>query len=279
MRRKKTHDSKNNLKIALGFFIAVLFFILTAFTFRLVSFFKASVFDGAHNFNVLIYKEKFFFDIVSFAPDAQSLSILKVQGDVDRQSLGKYLGIPIDGEIKLSSDKDFSEIRENKDVEKALNNYFFKFNKIETNLTVLDIGKLWIFTKKVSPVSINFKEVVVSKSDASKEFAIDKLMSDLFNDKSISDEKVSIQIINSTGVSGLGNRLARLVTNIGGNIVAVNTADDVSSISEISYSGDRSYTVKRLAKILGYKDTKKENGGISDIVIRIGKDSLSSNIF
>ncbi|MCL5432926.1 MAG: LytR C-terminal domain-containing protein [Patescibacteria group bacterium] len=279
MRRKKTQQTKSNLKIALGFFIVVFFFILVALTFRFVSFLKTSVFDGAHSLNVLIHKDGSFTSVVSFSPDAQTLSMLDVSGNVDENSLGKTLGIPIDGEIKLLSINDISPIREEQDLEKVLGDYMFKFDGLFLNLTILDIGKLWFYTKNVSPALVNVKNINLSKPDAGKELVIDKLMSDLFNDKSISDEKVSIQIINATGVSGLGNRLARLLSNIGGNVVAVDTSDNVLSISEISYFGDRSYTLQRLVKILGYKETKKEDSGISDIVIKIGKDSISSNIF
>lgn len=92
-------------------------------------------------------------------------------------------------------------------------------------------------------------------------------------------EKISIAIVNGTGVAGLGNRIARLITNIGGNVVSVSTSDNLISDSEILYSKENNYTARRIAQILSFKINNKDNMDISDVTIFIGKNNLSNLLF
>ncbi|KKQ29054.1 MAG: hypothetical protein US43_C0009G0001, partial [Candidatus Levybacteria bacterium GW2011_GWA1_37_16] len=98
----------------------------------------------------------------------------------------------------------------------------------------------------------------------------------LASDTSIEKDHQTIRIINGTEVIGLGNRLARLITNMGGDVIIVATSDSLIKKSSILYIDKKTYTVERLQKVLGYEVAKEENNAISDITIVIGEDKLNS---
>ena len=104
---------------------------------------------------------------------------------------------------------------------------------------------------------------------------VDHLVSDAFIEK----DKQTIQIINATNVSGLGNRLAKLVTNMGGDVIIVATENNLRKKSTISYIDKKTYTVERLQKVLGYEAVKDANNAVSDITIIIGEDKVNSAPF
>ena len=95
-------------------------------------------------------------------------------------------------------------------------------------------------------------------------------------DSFIENERQTIKIINGTGVSGLGSRLARFITNMGGNVIMVATENGKEKKSYISYIDKRTYTVKRLQKILGYEVVRNKDNTLSDVTIVIGEDKLNN---
>lgn len=103
---------------------------------------------------------------------------------------------------------------------------------------------------------------------------VDKTATALLSDYTITNEKLSIHIINKTGVSGLGNRLARYITNSGGNVISVSSSDDLTDSSSISCTKKDSYTCKRLSSVLQFDIQEGEQHGIADIEIIIGKKNL-----
>ena len=151
----------------------------------------------------------------------------------------------------------------------------FSYKKLDTDLTIVDLIKLFVFTKSLNDREIEERFV----SEDMSEIEIDNLVGRFFRDDLIEKEGKKIQIINSTDVSGLGNRLARLVTNMGGDVILVATGDSPQKSSEITYIEDKNYTVERLSKILGFNTVETTQRTIADIIITIGEDSLNSVSF
>lgn len=271
--------------MAFIFCLLVFFLVVISIISKLILFIADSSFDGKHNFTVMLYESDIKNQnaqsktmIVSFAPDIQSISVLEVRGDTKQSDLGKTLEIPIDGTMIFSHGDNFFNGQRDK-IESMLQKAIFKRQDVNTKLTIIDLARLWFFTRSIPEQSIVSKELVLSPEGASpSEELIDKISSQFFVDYTLSTEKVSIQIINGTDVLGLGNRLARLVSNMGGNVVSVSTADKGLDTSEILYL-ENTYTLNRLSKILGFKTSKMTEMAISDITIKIGKDSLSSLVF
>ncbi|MDO8461127.1 MAG: LytR C-terminal domain-containing protein [bacterium] len=261
--RRRRNPEKQSAKMAFVFAAIVLFFILISLILRMVSLIGKSSFDGVHQFiiEVASYEEKGS-KIISFAPDITSVSILYLPKG------GRALKIPIDGSITAST----AGLSNGKDVSSDLQTFIFGYGSIKTNLTIIDLIRLYLFAKTVPASNFTYKEASLSLFEEEKG---DKILSSLFTDYTLSKEAVSIQIVNGTNVSGFGNRLARLISNMGGNVISVSTSEKAIKTSEILYL-DSSYTVERLGKVLSIKKRQMEKPMLFDIVIQIGEDFQKS---
>ena len=73
--------------------------------------------------------------------------------------------------------------------------------------------------------------------------------------------------------------MARLITNISGNVVLVSTSQNMQGKSVILYKGKKSYTLERLSKLLGFDVMENKSQSLADIAIQIGKDYKNLSIF
>ncbi|MBI2195989.1 LytR C-terminal domain-containing protein [Candidatus Daviesbacteria bacterium] len=269
MKRKKKKEEGQTLRLVFVFFVLVGLLLVGSVLVKLATVIEKSRFDGAHRFTVeFTSKDKPFTKVVSFAPDTRSISIITVQNAAAIPQISKFLGIPIDTRVRLNN-------RYNEDIPQQLKTMLFYFNNFETDLTFIDLFRLWFFAKGVPSSSFTLREISSSLDEA----AIDRTSSSLFLDYTLSRENISIQVINGTGVLGLGNRLARLITNTGGNVVSVETAESLVEKSELSFHTEKTYTLEKLKKILGFQTRKLEEKGIADIIITIGQDNGELTFF
>ncbi len=258
MARKKKDQGKNT-KIGIYFFVFILGVILISLILKGLVIVKNSKFQDDSRFNFLISNNKES-EVVSFLPQNHSVSVLKIEGDVG--NIHKFLEVPIYGEVRSAS------LVLNKPISQALSNIFFGFKNIKTNFTVLDFFRIFLFTKTTSPGNFTLRTVSVNLDDTT----LDKISLILFSDPKIADENVSVGIINGTAEYGAGNRLARLISNMGGNVVLVSTSQSQEDKSMILYSGKKTYTLGRLEKLLGFEVIENKSQTLSDITIQIGKD-------
>lgn len=262
-------NKSNNLNLAFLFVVLVLGLILISIFFKLVFVIKDSRFDGAHKFTLAFF-EKEETDVVSFSPQNKSISILKIDAKVKQGELGKFLEIPIDGEVKT----DASAINE-KNVSSSLLHLEFSLGNLSGKVTSIDILRLYLFARSVSSNSIVIREFTSDLTDDQKS----TILSLSFTDPQIYQDNQSIEIINATDAFGLGNRLADVITNIGGNVVLVETSEDNKDTSQITYYKDKSYTANYLSNYLGFKLIKSDKRGVADVIILLGKDSLKDSKF
>lgn len=267
MRKKRKLNKGTNTKVAIIFIAFVLLIISISLIFKLIVVLRQSQFDDSKRFTVTI-SNKSDTEVVSFSPISHSISILKLDKDID-VPLNQFLAIPIDGFVEGDS------LEINQKVDSIFPKMIFNYKKLNTNLTIVDLIKLFIFTKSLSEGEID--ERSISRDLIAED--IDSLARRLFNDELIEKEGKKIQIINSTDVSGLGNRLARLITNMGGDVIIVATGNNPQKSSEISYIDNKNYTVERLSKVLGFNTAKGLDKTIADVTITIGKDSINSLSF
>lgn len=268
--RKKKKNSGQSIHLALLFAGFLAFILLFSLFFKFINLAQESGFDGKHNF-ILAASFKNSGGLISFSPDNNSISVLILPKNTDIGDLQKTLKIPIDREVSLSKDINLNS----KDISTIIKEIFFSKNDSSQNPTLIDFFRLYTFSKTL-PQS----QVVIKKLGEASDSLNDKIISSLFYDYTISKELLSIQIINATGVEGIGNRLARLVTNSGGNVVAVSTGQKIENKSKIVFFED-SYTIDRLGKVLGFEKekVKSKESRLSDIIITIGKKSLNSAKF
>jgi len=263
MRQKKLDGGINSSKIAIKFFAFVIIVILVSLIFKGALIVSKSRFDSKTRFTISVSNGKDL-DIISFSPKSQSISVLKIEGDIKSLNINRFLEIPIDGEVKsLLNIKDFK-------VSDLMFKFILNYRNLRTNLTILDILRLYLFSKTL-PINYIYDKKISTLDNAS---TLDKIIPPLFSDEIIEKENVSIKIVNGTNVTGLGNRLSRVISNIGGNVVIIASSDSMENLSTISYFGKKTYTVEKISKILGFKLNKLDKKAIADIVIVIGKDSL-----
>jgi hypothetical protein len=265
MKQKKSASS--NTKIAVIFFVALAFIVGISFLVKLVAIIRASQFDSSKRFTLSVLNGKNV-EVVSVNPSLSNVVVFKLSEKMTSLEAGRYLGIPIDGFIASNS------LDLNQEISSLFMNAVIRFNSIKTNLTVIDLFKLTIMTKTIPENSINI--VKVGEKDRLRS---DNIVGNLVTDPFIEKDQQTIQIINGADVVGFGSRLARLINNIGGNVILVTTDDSLKNKSEIKYSGEKTYTAKRLQKILGYEVRKETGNVMSDITIIIGEDKINSAPF
>lgn len=268
MRKKQRVSAQsNNFKLVLLFICAVVFLIVLSLAVRIFTIVKNSKFDGTHAFNIAIYREN---DVLltSILPDTHSVSMLTLKGVLHKPA-GQLLGIPVDGQITTTSQAT------EKTLSSHLESVILHANRHSSDLTLFDAIRLYFFAKGVQSRNVVMHELSLPQDIN----ALDNIAISLFADEAIASEKVSVGIINSTSATGLGNRLARVITNIGGNVVSVSSDDENSKKTSVFYYGEKSYTVTRLGKILGVEPTQTQTQGISDVTVVIGEDNLSNKSF
>lgn len=240
-----------NLQFAAFFFILVGAIIFLSLVLRVFFLLIESKFDGSSHFSLEVRNEKTQF--LSFSPQNSTIGILTFQ------NIPAPFEIPKDARIKANI-----EIN-SKNLKSSLLKMMFEFpNQKEVN--IIDIFRILIFSETVKDSSIAEK-LVTDKTDKAE---IDSIISKYFQDPKIADEKLSIGVVNATDVSGLGNKFANLLTNMGGNVVLVSTGD-VKKDSTVEYSVD-SYTADKIAKILKFRKVKKESmvKSLADVTVIIG---------
>lgn len=258
MRKKKT--PKTNLSLAFFYSLIVLGLILLSFLLRGFVMIGESKFDGSNSFSLLVI-EKNKEQVINFSPKSSSVYILDVNY-IDN-NINSSLDIPIDGTV-LSDDPVNGE-----NLSSKLAKMIFSF-KDQKSVNFIDLLRLSVFSKSVN-TSLISESSISRESDAKN---LNLIISSFFIDPGISEEKQNIEIVNATDRAGLGNKLANLITNIGGNVILVTTGD-LKDTSEIQYV-NKTYTVKRLSSVLGFITTKTTKNSMPDVIIILGKDALSN---
>lgn len=259
MRKQSARRQESSTKIvwALTFLGLLVVVIICSFLWKFAMFLQTSRFDGAHQFTIIATGKSG--EVISFNPDQQNITDVKIGNDTTKL-LGQQLEVPVDGEIPQG-------------ISGISGMLFASLIHHSATISPVDIIKLLWFITTVPKDSIN--TVNLSSDSQQLSFLIPKL----FQDKTLYMEGKSITIVNATGISGFGSRLAKLLTNIGANVIMVSTADIDSPHSAISYTGEKSYTISRLEKILHISSQNSSNNSLSDITITIGKDLEKTEIF
>lgn len=250
MSRKK---AEGNLKTAYVFFFFVAGLILISLFFKAIFLLKESKFDGSSHFILEIKNIQNKTQLVSFSPNTSAIGVLNIDG-IDVSSLE----IPIDAKVKS---KNFSD----ENITTSLSRMIFDFGN-QGDLNSIDILRLMFFSMTVKDSSITKESI----NNSSSKLRINSISSSLFIDPKISDEKLNIEVVNSTDVYGLGNKVANMISNIGGNVILVSTGD-LKKTSQIEFVKD-DYTVDKLASLFHLQKIAAKKISLPDVIITIGSD-------
>ena len=266
--KQKKEQTISNAKIAIVFFAFLAFIVGISLAFKVATVIKNGQFDDSKRFTILI-GNRHAVEIMSLSPNSKNITVIKLGSGIPASEIGRLLEIPIDGFI-ASDSLDFKQ-----KVNSLFVNAVINFSKIKTNLTIIDLLKLANLTRSIPESSVNVTEIggdIIG-------LTLDRFVGNTVSDDLIEKERQTIQIINGTSVGGLGNRLAKFVTNMGGSVILVATSDSPKKNSTISYIDEKTYTIDRLRKVLGYEVIKDPENIIADITITIGEDKANISPF
>jgi hypothetical protein len=202
-------------------------------------------------------------------------------------TLQNYLGIPIDGFLGFNSrgaDQTALEI-----VEKLRQNPFSGFSLIsslKTNLTLwelirLKLGLAGVRFDKIEEVNLEKLDILTQETLpdgtgvlTADPVKLDSILVDLA-DPAITAEHKSIAVFNATNRPLLAQKAARLITNLGGNVIITSNAEE--KIKQTQILGDKSKTLKRLKQIFALDDKMSSSSASpeparAEINIFLGED-------
>ena len=213
-------------------------------------------------------------------------------GELLRLSLQKFLAVPVDGYIIAEKQRIENKKQEEKTEETRLTFLYrclFK-KKCQTNFTVKDLFFVWFRI-----ANLNFRDIklfnlwemkAVDKEKLPDEtiiFRVDQLKMDelsfqLFSNSRVLNEEITVSIYNSTDQPGLAQETARLVRNIGAEVIDVSNKHNQKKESFLYYKNERireSYTLERLKKTYPVLKVKENKSLEEDISLVLGKDMES----
>ena len=256
MKRKTAYRGKN-LSLAFGFCVVIFIILFFYFAWKVYKVISQSRFNG-HEYIVSVKENSTTQDLISFLPDAGAINVVTIHNIPQDQNISAVAEVPVDATIigvQINSVPSF------------INKEVFTFGK--NGLPFVDAIKLWFFTHSLSNDAITLQNLSYPVSQDQ----LDNTIPRLFTDKVLYQDAQTIAVVNASGVSGAGGRVAKFLTNIGANVIIVNTADNLQDTSTIEYTGDNSYTVKKMEKIMKVIAKQSNNKiAVANIMITLGKD-------
>ncbi len=261
MKKAASTESKSLKTFYLYLFIVVLI-VIGALLVKGFFIIQRSRFDPSHNFTLAVTENEKVKEIISFHPQVPAISLLSIQDtNIVYPALAKDYGISTDGFIQIT---DASDI--NTDITSFMWASILHAASWQSDLTLFDKIRLFLFSKNVTANNNTVENISLPSQNSDVVTAITNTLTD----QEIADENISIQIVNATNITGFGQRLSRVLTNMGANVVEVSTAQNIQRQSTMQYFGNKSYTVERLQKLLGIKANKITTQQIADIIIVLG---------
>ena len=273
MQEKQQEPRKHNsIRTAIIYLLIVGILIIVAIVIRVIFLMFHTSYDGKHQYIVAITRSAKQADIIAFSPDADEankIRVLQVKGVFRPRNLSRQIGIPIDAQIDYTQGKEIK-------LKDTMKDIFFRFHllPVSEQMNVMDAFRLMLFAGGVKEADIIQKTVILPLSEDAQH-----QLKNFFQDKTIFSEGLSITVINATGRSGIGNSFGKILSHVGANVIAVDTAETERELTTIEYSGFGGWTIQRLEKLLAIKANKVKKTGFSDIIITIGKRSLYLPIF
>ncbi len=213
--------------------------------------------------------------VLSLDPNKKEVLLVKIPEDISNNLLGeslvrqvsRNLGVPITGYLEVSGD--YRESTSEKLVEKLRANLFewiLIYPSLKSNLSPSELVDLAIILSKVRFDKIATLELPedLDKND------IDLKTSQKFIDSQVREDSATIAIFNATSEPGLANIAARVVNNLGGNVIFVTNAKSETLKKSYVYIKNEApdYSTSRFARIFSpncYKSTKCDILEDSDI--------------
>lgn len=220
-----------------------------------------------------------------------------VGAELLKQSLSKLLGLPIDGFIAVKEEGQTDSLDK---LVLGLHGNPFKIlgfiKGAKTDFTPIETFELLGAISKVRPdkaITLDLASSSITSSlllpDSSRVLGVDTISLDLFvrahmADSTITGERETIAIFNATSHPGLAADAARVVTNLGGDVISTTNTENLVSKSIVLNSA-KSLTATRMmeifapscVKVLCQSSDYKITSSRARINIVIGEDFYERN--
>ncbi|MDP2671254.1 MAG: LytR C-terminal domain-containing protein [bacterium] len=217
----------------------------------------------------------------SLANEEKSLSeVFSASFDQNFWLSANLIGAPLDGylafrDLEAFSKEAFLESRR----ELFSLSFFFNFfgqkawldQHLATNLSSSQlIGVARIF-KAVSLDKIDFTDLSgFAEKGVVEAEKIDREIGSLLIDPDIAEENSLVKIVNGSGVAGLGSNLKRIVTNLGGRSLTVESGNE--KMTKVLAVDEDSKLARRIAGFLGVGVSKTNQTSEAEVEIFLGSD-------
>lgn len=207
-------------------------------------------------------------------------------------SVSEFLGVPIDGFIQttqLVGQGGANGVMEQ--IRRAPLDLTFIIRQFRTDLSFMEIARLlWKLPQvrfdKVQKLSLNDLGLLEKKklADGSEIYTADQIRLNslkYFIESKISQEGLSIAVFNATKQPGLGGKAARVITNIGGNVIIISNSEVlrkrsvvlINSGLEGSSEARSSLTFKKLKTLFVYNSGDEND--LNDPQLKLSRASIN----
>lgn len=259
--KKNSSKKIKNSTLIVWFFLFVVIVIVISLIVRIIVLISQSKFDNNHQFILEVKEQNKQEEIIAFNPTANTIGLLQIVGVKNIEDI-QSLQIPIDAQFV------FPDTAHPKTLSSLLFTMIFHCGSLECKkVNAIDALKLYLFTKNTHQNAIK----TASLSLPGSQLKLDTLIPSLFIDDTLYHEALSISVINDSGEPGLGNKLGKLLTNIGGNVISISAGDTQRTTTMQSIWSKDKYTIQRMQQVIHINSQKMQKTGISDIIISIGQ--------
>jgi len=289
--------------------VFLLFFLVAGY--RVYLSFSKSVWDGKNRINLVFCQPQIFIfslndpeqeAVVLFLPSQTFIEVIHGYGQYRAEavyqlgeienhrggelladSLQESLGIPVDGFAAISNFQ--FPISKDKPKDGILAAFRLLLKGGQTNLTKWDLLRLWWEFRKIRQDKVVVVELektgVLAKTilpDGSEGFEIEpekteKIAQEILKDQKIRQEDLTIAILNGTSHSGLAEKGARIIKNIGGRVVEMGNTENGKCQIRGEKKFKKSYTVKKLMEIFRCQWGGEDLGSHrAEVILILGED-------
>lgn len=199
------------------------------------------------------------------------------------QTIAFNFGIPIDGYLSFQSDQPLETTIQNLRKNPFLSLQFIRQGT--TDLSRLELTRLvwgwWgVRQDKIKTVDMGQSQVTESilMPDGSRALGLDQikmdnLIKEQFEDITLNYEGLTIGIYNGTDHPGLADRVARIITNMGGRVVYTNTTK--TPVTKSFVLGGDNYTHTRLTQVFASDKPQPLDidSSRADVIVVLGEDA------
>ncbi len=266
------HNSDNTTKYVIYFVIVVLIAAFISTGYKVVKLIAESTLNNNTANFILVDRDAYLFHI-----DKKQKRFITVKFPskgkefINRSNFSSsvLLGVPVEGVVISSDEKRFAAINNDKGLgfSEAIGIAIGRGIEFR-GINQFDILKAYYYYSKAESDEKSFETNENLSSDFRKN---DKILKyDSYRDQDLFNDRTSVEIVNSTGIDGLGKRLGDIFKNVGINVVSIKTASDGST--KITSKLKESFIAERIGDMTDFSLTQSGIDALSDVTVIIGKD-------